>query len=117
MKTLIKLLLTAIAVVVLSWIMPGVYVESPFTALVFAAVLALLRLIVKPVLILLTLPITVVTFGLFLLVISAFMIMMAGYLVPGFGVDSFWYALLFGVLLSIFQSLLFTFLPSEGRAD
>lgn len=112
-----KLLLTAIAVFALASIMPGVYVESPVTALLFAVVLSLLRLLVKPILILLTLPITVVTFGLFLLVINALIIMMAGYLVPGFEVSSFWYALFFSILLSIFQSLLFAFLPEERRKD
>ena len=117
MKILMKLLLTAIAVVILACILPGVYVQSAVTALVFAAVLAVLRLFVKPVLILLTLPITVVTFGLFLLVVNALIIMMAGYLVPGFGVASFWYALLFGVLLALFQSLLFAFLPDEKRRE
>ena len=113
MKIVMKLLLTAIAVVVLAWLLPGVYVQSPFTALFFAAVLAVLRLVVKPVLILLTLPITVVTLGLFLFVINALIIMMAGYLVSGFNVDSFWYALLFSVLLSVFQSLFFAVVPAK----
>ena len=113
MKTLIKLLLTALAVIVLGYLLPGVSVTSFITALVVAVVIALLRLIVKPILIILTLPITIITFGIFLLFINAIIIMLAGYFVSGFVVDGIWWALIFSLLLSLFQSILFALIKEE----
>ncbi|MEE3227332.1 MAG: phage holin family protein, partial [Bacteroidota bacterium] len=107
MKTLIKLLLTALAVIILGYLLPGVGVTSFFTAFIVAVVIALLRLIVKPILVILTLPITIVTFGIFLLFINAIIILIADYFVGGFAVDGIWWALIFSLLLSLFQSLLF----------
>ncbi len=113
MKLLIKLLLTALAVVFLSKILPGVAVEGYGSAIVVAIVIALLRLIVKPILVLLTLPITIVTFGLFLLIVNAIIILMADFFVGGFEVSSIWWALLFSLLLSFFQSILFSLLKED----
>ncbi|HAV54269.1 phage holin family protein [Aequorivita vladivostokensis] len=113
MKLIIKLLLTALAVVILSKILPGVAVEGYGSAIIVAIVIALLRLIVKPILVLLTLPITIITFGLFLLIINAFIIMMADYFVGGFAVATIWWALLFSLLLSLFQSLLFSLIKED----
>mgnify|MGYP001418645008 FL=1 len=113
MKLIIKLLLTALAVVILSKILPGVAVEGYGSAIIVAIVIALLRLIVKPILVLLTLPITIITFGLFLLIINAFIIMMADYFVGGFAVVTIWWALLFSLLLSLFQSLLFSLIKED----
>ncbi len=113
MKLIIKLLLTALAVVILSKILPGVAVEGYGSAIIVAIVIALLRLIVKPILVLLTLPITIITFGLFLLIINAFIIMIADYFVGGFAVATIWWALLFSLLLSLFQSLLFSLIKED----
>ncbi len=113
MKLIIKLLLTALAVVVLAKILPGITVEGYGSAIIVAIVIALLRLLVKPILVLLTLPITIITFGLFLLIINAVIILMAGYFVGGFTVASIWWALLFSLLLSLFQSVLFSLLPED----
>ncbi len=113
MKLIIKLLLTAVAVVVLAKILPGVSVEGYGSAIIVAIVIALLRLLVKPILVLLTLPITIVTFGLFLLIINAIIILMADYFVDSFEVVSIWWALLFSLLLSLFQSILFSLLKED----
>ncbi|WP_347373916.1 phage holin family protein [Aequorivita sp. Q41] len=113
MKLIIKLLLTALAVVILSKILPGVAVEGYGAAIIVAIVIALLRLIVRPVLVVLTLPITIVTLGLFLLVINALIILMADYFVGGFSVTSIWWALLFSLLLSLFQAILFSLLKED----
>lgn len=113
MKQIIKLLLTALAVLVLAEILSGVSVQSYASAIIVAVVIALLRLIVKPILIILTLPITIVTFGLFLLIINAIIILMASYFVSGFEVATIWWALLFSLLLSLFQSVLFSLLPED----
>mgnify|MGYP003642279846 CR=1 FL=1 len=106
-------LITALAVVALSKILPGVAVEGYGSAIIVAIVIALLRLIVKPILVLLTLPITIVTFGLFLLIINAIIILIADYFVGGFEVSSIWWALLFSLLLSLFQSILFSLIKED----
>ena len=115
MNLLFRILLTAIAVLVLANFLPGVTVVNFTTAILVAAVLGLLNAIVKPIFILLTLPITLVTFGLFLLVINASIILLADKFIDGFSVSSFWTALLFSILLSLAQSLLYSTLKEEKK--
>ncbi len=114
MKFILRLLLSALAVVLLANILPGVHVATFGIAVIVALVLSLLNFLVKPLLVILTLPVTIVTFGLFLLVINAVIILMAGGLVSGFTVDGFWWALLFSLLLSLVQSILFAFLKEDA---
>lgn len=104
-NTLIRLILSAIAVLICAYILPGAHVSGFLTAIVVAGVLAIVNIILKPILVILTIPITVVTLGLFLLVINTLMIMLVGSLVPGFDVDGFWWALIFSVALSIVNSV------------
>lgn len=113
MNFILRMLLSALAVLLLANILPGVSVESYWVAVLVAVVLSLLNLIVKPLLVILTLPVTLVTLGLFLLVINAVIILLAGKLVAGFAVDGFWTALLFSLLLSLLQALLFAFLKED----
>jgi len=108
MKILIQILLSSVLVLLIAEVLPGVKVDAFTTSLIVAAVLALLNIIVKPVLVFLTLPATLITFGLFLLVINAVIILLADYLVSGFDVNGFWWALLFSLLLSLTQSILFS---------
>jgi putative membrane protein len=105
MKTLIKIFFTTIFVLILSHLLPGVSVTGWQAALLVALVLGLLNIFVKPVLVILTLPATIFTLGLFLLVINAIIIILCDSLVPGFDVRSFWSALLFSIVLSVCQSL------------
>jgi len=105
MKLILRILLTALAVVILSYVLPGINVDSMGTAIIVAVVLALLNFLVKPILVVLTLPITIVTLGLFLLVINALIILLAENLVPGFMVAGFWYAVIFSLLLTLLQTL------------
>jgi len=114
MKFILRLLLSALAVVLLANILPGVHVATYGIAILVALVLSLLNLLVKPLLVILTLPVTILTLGLFLLVINALIIVLASSLVSGFNVDGFWWALLFSLLLSILQSILFTVLKEEA---
>lgn len=107
MNLIIRILVTALLVVLLANILPGVDVADYTSAILVAIVLGLLNIFVKPILVILTLPITVVTFGLFLLVINALIIQFAGSIVGGFSVTSFWYAMLFSVVLSIAQSIVY----------
>jgi putative membrane protein len=102
-----RIIVTSIVAFGLSYILSGVHIDTFWTAIVLAIVLAILNAIVKPILILLTFPITLVTLGLFLLVINAIIIEIADYLLKDFSVDSFWWALLFSLLLSIVTSVLY----------
>src|SRR3981081_2348399 len=106
-KFIAKTLITAAAVLLASYVIPtGVSADHFTTALLVALVLSVLNFFVKPLLILITLPITIITLGLFLFVVNALIILMAGKLVSGFHVHSFWSALLFSLLLSLFTYLL-----------
>ena len=100
MKFLIDWSISAVVIFVLAYVLPGVSVAGYLAALGAAISIGLANATVKPLLIILTLPITVVTLGFFLLVINAFVIQLAAWLVPGFDVDGFWWALLFGAILS-----------------
>lgn len=106
MNLFLRILITAILVVSIAYFMPGVSVDSFTTSLIVAVVLGLLNLFVKPILILFTLPVTLVTFGLFLLVINAVIIMLCTKIVGGFQVETFWTAVFFSIILSISQSIL-----------
>lgn len=105
MNFVIKLLITALAVVISSYFLPGVSVDSFLIAVLVAAVLAFLNVIIKPILIFFTIPLTILTLGLFLLVINALIILLTEALVPGFHVDGFWWALLFSLILSLLVSV------------
>ena len=106
MSLFVRLILTSVAVLITAYLLPGVYVDGFFTAFVFAIVLGLLNILVKPLFILLTIPLTVLTLGLFLLVVNALIILMADGLINGFEVDGFWWALLFSLVLSLTNALL-----------
>ena len=86
------------------------------TAVIVAVVLSLLNLIVKPILVILTLPVTIVTLGLFLLIINAIIILLADKLIDGFAVGNIWWALIFSLLLSFLQSIFFSVLKDEKPA-
>lgn len=107
MKLLLRILITAALVMVISYFMKGVVVEQFTTSIIVAIVLGLLNLFVKPVLVLLTLPVTFFTLGLFLLVINAIIILLCDHFVDGFDVSSFWTALFFSIILSLSQSLVY----------
>ncbi len=116
MKLLMKLVLSAIAVIILAKLLPGVSLDDTFTTpLIVALVLAILNVLVKPILIILTLPITVLTLGLFLLVVNALIILLADKLIDGFGVSSIWTAILFSLLLSFLQSILYSVLKEDKK--
>lgn len=106
MNFLTKILLSSLAVIIASYILPGIYVDSFFVAIVIAVLLSLLNVTIKPLLIIFTIPLTVISLGLFLLVINAIIILIASSIVSGFEVEGFWWALLFSLVLSLTNSLL-----------
>ncbi len=107
MNYIIKILLTAVAVLVLANILPGVEVDNYSTAIWVAFIIGILFSLLKPILVILTLPVTIITMGLFLFVINAALILLANNWIDGFTVSGFWWALLFSILLSMFESFLF----------
>lgn len=106
MNLIVRLLINALIIFGLAWALPGIHVESYWTALIVAVILGLLNIFIRPILVILTIPITILTLGLFLLVINALIIMLAGYMIDGFTVDNFWWALLFSILMSALNSTL-----------
>ena len=105
----LQLLINALAVLTGAYILKGVKVDGFVTAVVVAIVLGLLNTFLKPILIFLTLPITLITLGLFLLVINAAIILLAAKLVSGFQVENFWWALAYSFVISIVGSFLTSF--------
>lgn len=106
---LLRLLLNGAAVYLTDYILTGVKVADFVTALIVAVVLGLANFLLKPLLILLTLPINVITLGLFTFIINAIIVLVVDYLIPGFQVDNFLWALLFSVVLSVINSIFNTF--------
>ena len=113
MDILINLLLSAIAVVVSAYILPGVKVDGFLTALVVAIVLSVVNTFVKPLVLLLTLPINILTLGLFTFIVNALMILLVSAIVPGFKVDGILWALVFSVVLSLVSSAIFMLFPNK----
>jgi len=106
MRILTNWLMATAAVLIVAYLLPGVSVSGFLAAFVTAVVIGFINTFLRPVLVFLTLPLTIFSFGLFLLVINAGLIMLAGALIPGFTVTSFGWALLFSLLLSIVNSFL-----------
>lgn len=104
MKFFVHWFVSSLAIIISAYLLPGVRVDGLESALVLAVALGVINAFVRPILILITLPLTVMTFGLFLLVINTLLIMGAAAVVPGFSVSGFWWALLFGVVLALVSS-------------
>lgn len=104
MNFLVRILVIAAVSFGLAQVLNGIHVTDFWTAFVFAIVLALLNIFVKPLLILFTLPITILTLGLFLFIINTLVVLMASKFVTGFSIDNFWWALLFSLILSFISS-------------
>lgn len=113
MKIIINLLITAAVAYGLTYFLSGVHINDFTTAIIFAIVLGLLNLIVKPILKLLGFPLTIITLGLFSLVINAVVMLMADYFVDGMTVEGFWWALIFSIALSLITSLISGIFSSE----
>jgi len=109
-------LASGVAILITAYLLPGVAVTGFFAALVTALILGLVNAFIRPLLILFTLPLNILTLGLFTLGISALLVMLAAAIVPGFAVKGFWWALLFGIVLAIVNFALSPLLPST-RAD
>lgn len=105
MKAIARFIVTSLCVIACAYVLPGVSVDGIWTAVVVAAILGLLNAFIKPILVILTIPVTFVTLGLFLLVINGFTVWLTSQIVPGFEIRSFGWAILFSILLSIVNSI------------
>ncbi len=101
MNMLVKLVLSALAVLVTAYLLPGVHVDGFFTALVVAVVLGIVNAVLRPILFILTLPINIMTLGLFTFVIIGVCVLLVSAIVPGFHVDGFFMSLLFALVLAV----------------
>jgi putative membrane protein len=106
MSSIMQLLIHAIAVFVTAYVLPGVHVDGFMTAIVVAVVLAVVSIFVKPVLLLLTLPLTILTLGLFTFIINGLVILLTDAVVPGFTVDGILWAIVFSFVVSLVTSVL-----------
>ena len=106
MGILVNWFVTTIAILIVAYLLPGVAIRGLAAAIVAALVLGLINAIIKPVLIVLTLPLTILTLGLFTFVLNALLVLLTSAIVPGFYVQNFWWALLFSLLFSIVSFVL-----------
>lgn len=111
---LLKMILTTLAILLVTNVYSGIQVDSVTTAVIAAVVLALINTIVRPVIVLLTLPISMLTLGLFLLVINAAMLYLAAWLVNGFDVGGYWDALIASFVISVVVALLNGLIKSKS---
>jgi putative membrane protein len=116
MKFITHLLVSAVAIAVAAYILPGVHIATATALIIFTLILALINAFVRPVLKVLTLPLTVLTLGIFSLILNALLILLADKIVDGITIDGFLWALLFGILISIVHGLLHVFEGKDSHA-
>ena len=116
-KFITKTIATAVAVLIAAYLLSGVTVADSFTAIMVAVVLGILNNFIKPILVILTIPITIFTLGLFLLFINVFIIQLAAKIVPGFVVDGWWTALFFSFLVALVTSVLESLIGSPENTQ
>ena len=115
MRFLLRILVVALVSFALAQVLSGIHVKDIWTAFVFALVLAILNIFIKPLIILFTLPVTIVTLGLFLFIINAIVVLLASRFVEGFSIANFWWGLLFSLILSLFTSIFDREMNKEKR--
>lgn len=115
MKTLSTFLVSSLAMFVSAWMVPGVEIKNYLAALLVVIILSLINLVIKPVILFLTLPLNILTLGLFTFVINALMISLAAFIAPGFTVSGFWAALLFSLVLSLIVSIFDSLLKNYNK--
>ena len=116
MRLLAVWLINALALLALPWVLPSIHVASFTTALAVAVVLGLINAVIRPVLVLLTLPVTVLTLGLFIFVINGMMFLLAAWLLEGFVVDGIWAGVFGSVIYSLISWALTRLLLSSPRS-
>ncbi len=113
----IRWLILTTAIIITSYIMDGIHVSGFFSAFFAAAILGILNAVFRPILLILTLPINVLTLGFFTFVINAILLMMASGVIPGFDIYGFWSAVFGSLLISLVSWLLTSFISDRGNVD
>ena len=106
MRFLARLVLNGVAIILAAYVLPGLHISGPLPALVAGVILGFVNAIVRPILFVLTLRLTLVTLGLFIFVLNAICFALTAWLVPGFSVDGFWWAVLGALLVSVVSWIL-----------
>ncbi len=114
---LIRWLILTVSIIITSYLIDGIHVAGFFSAFFAAAILGILNAFFRPILFILTLPITILTLGLFTFVVNAVMLLMVSGLVPGFQVDGLWSAIWGSLFISIVSWLLTSFISEKGRVE
>jgi putative membrane protein len=117
MGLLIRWLILTVAIISASYLLEGIHISGFFSAFFAAAILGILNALFRPVLLLLTLPINILTFGLFTFIINALMLKMASGVIPGFEVHGFWTAVFGALIISVVSWLLNSFISDRGRIE
>jgi putative membrane protein len=117
MGFLIRWLILTVAIIVASYLLEGIHISGFFSAFFAAATLGILNALFRPILILLTLPINILTLGLFTFIINALMLKMASGIIPGFEVYGFWTAVFGSLIISVVSWLLNSFISDRGRVE
>ena len=117
MRWLLMWIFNAAALIAVAYLLPGIKVDGFTSALVAALILGLVNTLIRPILVLLTLPITIVTLGLFILLINGFLFWFVGSVLRGFTVADFWWGVGGALLYSIFSWALSSLLPKKAGAD
>jgi len=112
-----RIFLSAVSIIIVAYFIKGVVVESFPAAFMVALVLAFLNVFLRPLLLILTIPFTLLTFGLFLFVLNAIIIQVADYILDGFKIENFWYALIFSIILSIVNSILESIFGTKSKTE
>ncbi|MDO8489844.1 MAG: phage holin family protein [bacterium] len=114
MNIIVYLILNTLAVLAASYVLPGVHVSGVWQAVMVALIFGVVMTVIRPILLALTLPLNIVTLGLFTFVINALLVLFVSNIVPGFRVDSFWWALGFSIVVSVINGFLYTALPPRS---
>lgn len=115
MHILLSILINTLAVLVTGYILPGIHVANFWTAVVVAIVLGVINAVLRPIIFILTLPINILTLGLFSFVIMGLLVYLVSAIVPGFKVDNFWWAILFAIIVALINWFLNSLVPTRRR--
>ncbi|MCA9362715.1 phage holin family protein [Candidatus Kaiserbacteria bacterium] len=113
MTLILRLLFNALGLTLIAYLIDGIYIDGFYPALIAAIVLGIMNIVIRPILLVLTLPITIITLGLFAFVINAALFLFAASFIEGFAVDSFWYALAGSILMSVVSTIGNNWINSE----
>ena len=115
MVLLIRWIFFTLAIIFVAWLVPGIFVENFQSAMLVTVIIALINIFIRPLIVFITLPINILTLGLFGLIVNALLFMLAGYIAPGFYVDGFWSAFLGSIVLAFLGLIINMITLNDGK--